>query len=84
MRLFGSVDGSVDRLDRPFLFGLPFTLAFDTSQWADPTCTITTGVTMASNSISAGLTMASSSLATDIIMPANSAAEDVGMGCGNQ
>ena len=41
--------------------------------WTDPTCTITTNVTMASNSISSDVTISSNSITTN-----------VGMGCGNQ
>lgn len=29
MRLFGKVDGVVDRHDRPFLFGLPFDISWN-------------------------------------------------------
>jgi hypothetical protein len=54
------------------------------SEWTDPTCTITTGITMASNSISTDVTMTTSSVASDVTMSANSMSSDVGMGCGNQ
>lgn len=43
------------------------------SDWTDPTCTITTGVTMTANEINAGITMTANTMTTNI-----------GMGCGNQ
>ena len=41
--------------------------------WIEPTCTITTGITMPANTIETGITM-----------PANTITVNVGMGCGNQ
>ena len=51
------------------------TLGYSSSAvtWTDPTCTITTGVTMTANEINAGITMTANSVTTNI-----------GMGCGNQ
>ena len=55
-----------------------------TSSWTDPTCTITTGVTMAGNTVATDVTMAANSATWNVTMPASSVTEDVGMGCGNQ
>ena len=52
--------------------------------WTDPTCSITTNVTMASNLISTGITMASNSISTNVTMSTNSITEEIGIGCGNQ
>ncbi len=52
--------------------------------WTDPTCSITTNVTMSANTLTANVTMASNSITTDVTMSANSLTANVGMGCGNQ
>jgi len=52
--------------------------------WTDPTCTITTAITMPANTVSGDVTQTANTMNTDITMPANSATEDVGMGCGLQ
>ena len=52
--------------------------------WEEPTCTITTGITMASNTISSDVTMNENDGDWNVTMPSNSIAEDVGIGYGNQ
>lgn len=54
-------------------------------EWTAPTnCAIATAVTMDANTITSDVTIVSNSVATGITMPVNSPTTDVGIGCGYQ
>ncbi len=52
--------------------------------WTDPTCTITTDVTMPGNSVTTDVTRPGNTLTDDVTMATDSITDDVGMGCGLQ
>jgi len=52
--------------------------------WTDPTCTITTAITMPANSVTTDVTRGGNTITDNVTIGTDTIAIDVGMGCGNQ